>query len=160
MMLLEKVVFNHNILVYANMHLPVNITAADIDLYYDTQINYYENGYAKKNATLLKYMDIPFRRFISFKLADLTPGTNYQVVLKVRQKTFDPAVKIYTNYTVLNYAEPSMVNLPLKFRTLENKVIENEVKIAFLGTVGTSSKTDEFWESNSNLGDIDLLAFK
>jgi len=97
--------------VYANMHLPMNITDEDIEVYYDTQLNYFTHGFAKLKASKLKYEQMPFRRFISFELSDLTPNTDYQISLKIRQFSIKDG-KHYANYTVLNYMEPYLVNLP------------------------------------------------
>lgn len=93
-------------------------------------------------------------------MKDLLPNTDYQVVLRVKQQSLGKMTPLVVNFTVLNYQMPDHLNLPLKFRTLDEGNLNRDHNIVFIGNMGTSPKMVEFWTKNANLANTDLIAFK
>jgi len=54
---------------------------------------------------------------------------------------------------------PDHLNLPLKFKTLDEGNLNRDHNIVFIGNMGTSIKAQEFWINNANLQNTDLIAF-
>lgn len=142
------------------MHLPYNITNTHVELYYDTQIDFFTKGYASKKGAQIKYFHSEYRNFVSYRMKDLLPNTDYQVVLRVKQQSLGKKTPLVVNFTVLNYQMPDHLNLPLKFRTLDEGNLNRDHNIVFIGNMGTSPKMVEFWTKNANLANTDLIAFK
>jgi len=130
---------------FANMHMPYNITNKHVELYYDTQVNFFANGYAGQKGAEFRFKESIYRNYMSFHLSKLQPDTQYQIVLKIIQKKMSKSDHSSANFTVLNYNMPKQVNLPLKFKTLPNGIAAKNINVLFAGNIGTSEHAKEFW---------------
>ena len=147
--------------VFVNMHLPVNITSDDVEVYYETLDEFYFLGHASNKATLWKFHELKDRNFLSMRIQKLNPSTEYQINVRVKQHNYIRSEKdIYRNITIINYMpKPYDQNQMLNFKTLPDSA-ESNLNMVFAGTIGSGDKMKEFFTNNVNLKHIDLLAFK
>ena len=103
---------------FINIQVQSTITADDINLWYEPQIEYHEKTYASNKAKLYKSFKYGYRNYLTYQIDNLDSNTFYQMVLGCKIVDINNKNQFENkNFTALNYNLKVQEPFNLVFKT-------------------------------------------